>query len=339
MTAQRIENPDVQVWSEELKTDTVRQPFLVGGGGAVVADSDRFMSGGGGNEDATGVELYSLVDAEMSLRYRIKPDGLLDYLNFASDQRRRRQRLSLRQNALKALALRTITQHLSELKLDEVIATGRRELIDSLRDRIQETYDGMRAGTEVVALDVLMLRPSGDVAKYWDDYATAKAQRRAAIAEAEQRVPVSLAAYVGDPEQAPLILAAIDEWKRLNQQLGSDDPAAIEQRLAVEQMIIRSGGDLANDLEAARAELWIKLMEARADVFRHQGHLDAYLASPRLYKQREVMTVLSVMLDNRRKYVFVGVDPERVNLSIKLEDTPSMFNFGDALNSDGDSSQ
>ena len=337
LTAQRIEDPDVQVWSASIKTDTVLQPFLVGGG-AVEADSDTFTPAGPGG-DASGVELYSLVDAEMSLRYRIKPDGLLDYLNFASDQRRRRQRLSLRQMALKALALRTITQHLSELKLDEVIATGRRELIDSLRARIQESYDDMHAGTEVVALDVLMLRPSGDVAKFWDDYATAKAQRLGEVAEAEQEVPVSLAFYVGDPDQVPPILAAIDEWKRLTEQLGADDPAVIEQRLAVEQMFLRSGGSLAQTLDAAQAELWIKLMQARAEVFRHRGQLDAYLASPLLYKQREIMTVLSQMLPNRRKFVLVGVDPRRVNVSVKLQETPSMFNFGDAISSDGESSQ
>ena len=57
-----------------------------------------------------------------------------------------------------------------------------------LRGRIQETYDGMGAGTEVVALDVLMLRPSGDVAKFWDDYATAKAQRRKTVAEYIKRI-------------------------------------------------------------------------------------------------------------------------------------------------------
>ena len=109
--------------------------------------------------------------------------------------------------------------------------------------------------------------------------------------------------------------------------------------VAVEQMLMRSGGRLKQDLVSAKAELWIKLMQARADVFRHRGQLEAYLAAPLLYKQREIMTVLSQMLSNRRKYVLVGVDPQRVNLAVKLEQTPSMFNFGDALTGDGESSQ
>ena len=72
LTAQRIEHPEVQLWSKEIRTDGTLNPFIVGG-----HDADA----------------YSLVNAEVSLEYRIKPDGLMDYLNFSSDQRRRGRRL------------------------------------------------------------------------------------------------------------------------------------------------------------------------------------------------------------------------------------------------------
>jgi regulator of protease activity HflC (stomatin/prohibitin superfamily) len=284
-------------------------------------------------------ELYSLVDAEMSVRYRIKPDGLLDYLNFASDQRQRRSRFTVRQNALKALAMRTITQHLSELNLDQVISIYRGELIDSLRRRIQATYDEMSTGVEVVALDVPMLRPAGDVATYWDDYATAKAQRREVVAHAEQEVAISLAFWVGDPTQAPAILAAIDQWRRLIDEVGRDDPAVIEKQQQIEEMFSRAGGALAQGMDTAEANRWVKFMHARAAVFRHRGELAAFRAAPELYKQREIMRALSENMANRRKYVLVGVDPSRVNLAVKLEETPSLFSFDDALSSDGESGQ
>ena len=80
-------------------------------------------------------------------------------------------------------------------------------------------------------------------------------------------------------------------------------------------------------------------MHARADVFRHRGELAAYRAAPQLYMQREIMLAKTLNLANRRKYVFVGVDPERVNLAVKLQETPSLFNFGDAVPSDGESGQ
>ena len=340
ITAQRIENPDVQVWADTIKTDTTRRPFLVGGGAVVTTGEIGFAPDG---EDEAGfdavTELYSLVDAEMSLRYRIKPGGLLEYMNFASDQRQRRSRYTVRENALKALAMRTITRHLSELNLDQVISIYRGELIDSLRRRIQATYDEMGTGVEVVALDVPMLRPAGDVAKYWDDYATAKAQRREDVANAEQEVAISLADWVGHPDNARPILAAIDEWRQLVEAVGRDDPAAIEKQLEVQQMFVDAGGLLAQGINAAEAGRWVQLMHARAAVFRHRGELAAYRAAPELYKQREIMRALSQNMVNRRKYVLVGVDPSRVHVAIKLEETPSLFSFDDALSSDGETGQ
>ncbi len=340
ITAQRIENPDIQVWADTIETDTTRRPFLVGGGAVVTTGEIGFGPDG---DDETGfdevTELYSLVDAEMSVRYRIKSDGLLEYLNFASDQRQRRSRYTVRENALKALAMRTITQHLSKLNLDQVISIYRGELIDLLRRRIQATYDEMGTGVEVVALDVPMLRPAGDVAKYWDDFATAKAQRREVVAKAEQEVAISLAFWIGDPDQAPTILVAINEWRRLIDELGRDDPAVIEKQIEIEQMFSRSGGALAQGIDTAEADRWVTLMHARAAVFRHRGELAAYRAAPELYKQREIMRALSENMANRRKYVLVGVDPSRVNLAVKLEETPSLFSFDDALPSDGESGQ
>jgi len=338
ITAQRIENPDVQVWADTIQADTTRRPFLVGGRAVVTSGEIGFTV-----DDETGfdgvTELYSLVDAEMSLRYRIKYDGLLEYLNFASDQRQRRSRYTVRENALKALAMRTITQQLSELNLDQVISIYRGELINTLRRRIQETYDEMGTGVEVVALDVPMLRPAGDVAKYWDDYATAKAQRREVVAKAEQEVAISLAFWIGDPDQAPAILVAINQWRRLIDELGRDDPAVLDKQTEIEQMFSRSGGALAQGIDTAEANRWVKLMHARAAVFRHRGELAAYRAAPELYKQREIMRALSENMVNRRKYVLVGVDPKRVNLTFKLEETPSLFSFDDALSSDGESGQ
>ncbi|MFB3078407.1 MAG: hypothetical protein ACE1Y4_10410, partial [Lysobacterales bacterium] len=93
----------------------------------------------------------------MTLLFRIKSDGLLDYLDFGSDARRRRLAPTMRENAMRALALRAVTQHLSRLALDDVIAAGRGVFIGSLRKEIQEAFDAMNTGIEVVAVDVLML--------------------------------------------------------------------------------------------------------------------------------------------------------------------------------------
>jgi hypothetical protein len=48
---------------------------------------------------------------------------------------------------------------------------------------------------------------------------------------------------------------------------------------------------------------------------------------------------MSEKLVNRRKFILVGVDTRRFNLSIKLEETPSLFSFDDALPGEGGSGQ
>ena len=48
------------------------------------------------------------------------------------------------------------------------------------------------------------------------------------------------------------------------------------------------------------------------------------------------MKVLSDMA-NRRKFVFVGVEPESVNVDVELLESPSLFSFSDALSGEGES--
>ena len=43
------------------------------------------------------------------------------------------------------------------------------------------------------------------------------------------------------------------------------------------------------------------------------------------------------MLPDRRKYVFVGVDPDRVNLKVELQEAPSLFDFSELGPSEGES--
>ncbi|MHC4775283.1 MAG: SPFH domain-containing protein, partial [Planctomycetota bacterium] len=327
LTARRVEDPDVQAWSEEIKTNTPLDPFIVAGGRDVI---EAGLEGAAAAEPAgvpEAAEPFSLVDAEISVEYRIRRDGLLDWLTFSSDEQRRQQRLDTREAALKALALRVATQHLSGLALHDVIAQGREALVESLRRRIQAVCDDMATGLEVVAVNVPMLRPSGGAGKYYEDYAMAREDRRKAVAQEEQTVAASLAHFIGDPDRAGEILGGIDEYNRLRNELGPGHADVVDQRIRVERMLTRSGGKLAQEIAAAEAGRWIKLMEARAEALKQQGKLEAFRAAPELFMKREIMQILREMLPGRPKYVFVGVDPDRVNLKVELQEAPSLFDF------------
>jgi len=326
LTAQRLEHPDVQLWSRDIDTDTELDPFLVGSSGAEMTPATS-VSGEDVDGSPSAGDLFALVDAEITLLYRINPDGLLDYLNFGSDAPRRRQRRSMREGALRVLALREITQELSRLSMEDIVADRRAEVIDTLRERIQEAYRRHSTGIEVVALNFPLLRPSGEVATNYEDFAMAIQQRRQMVAEAEGDMLGGLVLFVGNAESADEILAALDRWRALRSELGHEAREAINQRLLVERMLADAGGQLAQLITAAESQRWVTLMESRAQAKQFQGQIVASRAAPRLYRQREIMKVLGRTLGTRRKFILVGIDPERLNLDIEVQQAPSMFSI------------
>ena len=338
LTPLRSEDPDVQLWSQEIETEAVRDPFIVGGSrlGAGRIEPAAWPGDPLGAPVAPigAGALFALVDAEVVLRYRLKPDGLLDYLSFSGDVPRR-GRLDMRQGALKALALREITQELPRLSIDEIIAAGRAELLRSIRQRLQGAFDRHRTGVEVVAVDMPLLRPAGQMGKNFEDLNMAMQQRRKEIAKAAGEVLKGLDIFVGDADLAEAIVEGIDRFRELRRERGREDEATLEQRLLVESLLAEAGGQYAQVLLAAEADRWVQLMDARAQVNRFQGHLQAYRAAPHLFREREIMNVLKRSLAGRRKYFVIGVDPERIELDVELRETPSIV----TLPSQGESSQ
>jgi regulator of protease activity HflC (stomatin/prohibitin superfamily) len=322
LSPQRTADPDVQVWSDPVKTRTELEPFLVGGR----APGAPRPGPGAATED-----LYRLVVAEIGVQYRIRPGGLLEYLGFASDERRPREEFTMRQGALRDLALRAVTQQLSRLDLDRVVATGRAELIAALHREIQASFDAVGSGVEVVSLTVPTLRPAGNVARFYDDYATARAQRQQAVLKQEQLRDESLAFFLGDSARAQAVVEGIDCWRRLHDERGPDAPAVVAERQAVERLIVDGGGQLANDLSAAEADRLKSLMDAYAQAYSDRGEYAAYRAAPRLYADYMKMEALSSAVSGRRKYILVGIDEEKVDIDINLEEPPSLFSSSDIL--------
>ena len=92
-------------------------------------------------------------------------------------------------------------------------------------------------------------------------------------------------------------------------------------------MLADAGGQLAQRIAAAESQRWVTLMESRAQAKQFQGQVAASRAAPRLFRQREIMKVLGRTLGSRRKFVLVGIDPERLNLDIELHEASSMFSI------------
>lgn len=274
---------------------------------------------------------YSLVDAEIVLRYRIRQDnnGLLNYLQFAPETHGRRQTLTDRQRALRALALKQVSAHLSRLSLDQVLSPGQTRLGANLRDAVQAAFDAHKTGIEVVAIDVPMLRPSGSSAPSFEELGISAQARYERLAVADRNAANTFTDLLGDASLADEVIAAIDEYDRLRLEFGHHSPEAIEQRQVVEQLLMQGGGTLAQVINDAERDRWTTLMAQRARASMVASQLPSYLAAPNLYRQRELMRIYKQHLPVMKKYI-IAIDPSRLNVDADLKDLSPAFEFAGA---------
>jgi modulator of FtsH protease HflK len=366
LTAKMLRDTPVRLWTDEIdkSTDVPFEPFLVGRSnlrveGAEASDQPSSQpaaivpsqndapgaadeAGAPATEDDAGADVvsaaYSLVDAEIVLQYRIKNDkkSLLDYLNFAPDTYARRQSLTVKERAIKSLALAEVSAHLSQLPLDDVLSPGRTSLVRDLRVRIQQTLDEHKTGVEVMAVNMPMVRPSGTAAAVFEELGVSVQAARQRLAEADRNLNATFTTWLGDAKLREEVAAALDGYDRVRRESGANSQASIEQRLVVEKLLINGRGRAAQMIADAEEDRWVDLMQQRVEASRVQGEMGAYRAAPEYYRQRMLMSVYKEILPYKRKYL-IGVDPARVNIDIDLKDINPLLNIGDAMLGEGES--
>lgn len=356
LTARQNRQRDVYLWTDEMReTSTAEiEPFLVGASTAQSAvrraEAEGEVTPAAFDEktatatapaeaisesEASVTTSYSLVDAEIVLQYRIRSEnnGLIDYLSFAPDTPIRGKDLTEREQTLRTLALSQISEHLSRMPLEDVISPGRTNLLSDLRDRIQRALDDpqVRAGIEIIAVTMPMIRPADTKAKHFEELAISVQARLQNIAQAQSNLLTQLAFSLGDANLADKALAGIDAWKAAEAQFGADSPQATELRLNVERLLAQGGGAAAQTIEAAETDRWVALMNARSRASELVGQLPAYRASPELYKQLRMMEVFTNTLPGLKKYI-IGIDPARVNVQLDLKEINPLLDFSGAIN-------
>ena len=338
LTGKQVARLDTNLWTDDLgkEFDKPLEPFMVGRSqgplseySAGVVDTPAMAQPPAPTEQIS--DRLSLVDAEIMISYRIKEDGgLLDYLDFSSDRFSRRDRLTGREVALRAIALREVTQGMADLTLDDVLAVRRLELPGMLRDRVQRAFDASRTGVQLVAVDLLLLRPAGDAAGGFEELNLGHQARQQHIANAEQRVVAGLAQLVGASNQVDAIVAGVTEYDALRDEFGAAAPETLARRVEVEQMLVRAGGRAGQTIVEAERDRWVRLLRARGDASRLHGQIGTYRAAPRLFRVRETMIVYANTLSPLQKYIF-AIDPSRVSVDVDIKELNPLFNIGDAF--------
>jgi membrane protease subunit HflK len=321
---------ELDFWQTEMQNEFGFEPFIVRTSRVDVRDASTSPNQAEPRRRVAVLQQqYALVDLEATLQYRIRPAAgdeqpLLDYLTFADDEQlRRTQGLTVRELAIRNLALREITQQLSAMELETLITTNRNDLAARLRGEIQRALDNRKAGVEVLELVITMLRPAGNAANEFYRTAEARQQREQRIIRARNAIDSGFTTTLGDLSIKDEVLAKIDEFNRL-EAAGSDDAAALKEEIRT--LLMAGGGAAAGIIARAEKDRWVQLISTRAQASRLQGEIKKFRAAPEVYQSRQVMQVIARTLADVRKYI-IGIDPEQVSMDVELQELNPVLDF------------
>ncbi len=339
----------VNLWTDSAG-DEERRPYIVAaprlteeirndfGPGSAAGGADPITAAGSTSAAASvesqlqGIsDRFALVEADLVLNWRVREDGLLAWLNFASDARIRRVGLQTREAVLREFARREVCQLLSTQPLDQVLSPTGTLLATLIRERLQKTFDAQDMGVEVVSIQIPLLRPPGEAAPMYEEFSIDVQNARKDREEAQRRVGDSMAKLLGDSRMAEPVVSAIDAWRTLRREKGELDPLTVQQRQRVEQLLLESRGLIATQIRQARARRWEQHLVARGTASEVLGQAGAFHAAPELFMERRIMEVMSQGLSGVRQKYVLGVDPAKVRFDIQMQQADSGLNLGDYL--------
>lgn len=117
----------------------------------------------------------NVVDCSLAVQYRIK--HALEYLfNFRPGEN---------ESTLRAVAESALRQAVGDHPIDDVLTTGKVEVQNEVRDKMQELADAYGMGVTIVAVQLQDVQPPAEVAPAFRDVATAREEREKIINEAQ----------------------------------------------------------------------------------------------------------------------------------------------------------
>jgi regulator of protease activity HflC (stomatin/prohibitin superfamily) len=323
----------VNLWSDDLNknTDETIEPFLV-------AATSQQRSG---ENDSAAADLFAMVDAQIVMYYRVRSgegDGLISFLNFASDETPRGRRLSPRDEILRTLSLGEVTEVLASRMIDDVLGADRAGLGELFKSRIQKSLDALGAGVDIVSVSVPMVRPAGEAAAAFEEISVGVQNQSLTVDAAQRQVAATNRDLLGDAASEDAVYEAVVAYNALQKEVArlraAGDTAGAEvaqqQKLqsqrSIDQMLVDGGGNAGVYIEQAERDRWVEIMKKRSQAGRVAGQIGAYRAAPELYRQQGLMGVYMSRLAGLRKYI-VGVEPDRLHLNVELRELTSQFSL------------
>jgi len=277
---------------------------------------------GAGKSGESDTYLGEMIGADIDIKFRIA--DLRSYVGIDNPNAGSTQPEEL----LRTIAQHEVTVYFATHDTDELLSTGRSTAGSELQDAIQKELDSYAVGLEVVFVSVSGVHPPQEVADDYHARINALQESQTAEETALQQSDIILAAVAGDRERAARLSAMVESYTQLSadiKQFGADateaqrdelEEEAARQRIAIELLMIESGGEVGQRMAQARATRWSSSLNAEARDQRLEAELEAYKNAPRYYPVSRYLDTLVAALADRPKTVIgndVGAaDPEVV---------------------------
>ncbi len=272
----------------------------------VASEEDSARSG-------SSVAELSLLAVEVPVHYVIRNVKLYD--QFAAPGQR--------EQLLKQIGRRVVTQYLGELSISEILASHRTEMPSVLRERLESAYNqlnnGEGTGIEILFIGINGVHPPTKVAPSFERVIIAKQNRESLIEDAKKTQISTLAEIAGSVELATEISKQLLDLEIVRRDVGRTSTQYIESELEVQRLLETAGGEAGELILNAGASRWVTHMSERGRASLLQGQQDAYLASPALYQSKMYFDALMEAMKESRVYL-TPAQLESLKIRLELQD-------------------
>lgn len=266
--------------------------------------------------------LGEMIGADIDVKYRIA--NLKDYAGIENPKTGTTDPETL----LQTLAQHEVTRYFATNDTDALLSSGRATAGSDLQQAIQDELDKYEVGLEVVFVSVSGVHPPQEVADDYHARINALQESQTAESKALQQADIILATVAGDRDRAARLSEMVQTYTDLSaklKQLADDAPNRAEleqdaerQRIAIELLMIESGGEVGQRMAQARAARWSQALGAEARDKRLTAELKAYESAPRYYPVSRYLDALVAGLENRPKTV-IGSDADVSDPEVVLD--------------------
>ncbi|MFK7884235.1 MAG: SPFH domain-containing protein [Phycisphaerales bacterium] len=252
----------------------------------------------------------SLVALEVPVQYVVRDFRKFD--EFAGQGQRERM--------LTAIGRRVVTQYLSELRMGEVLSSGRTAMPVELKSRLEEAYGklngGNGAGIEIQFVGVNGVHPPVRVAPNFERTVIARQNREATIETALKEKTNELTKIAGSVDLAEEIADRLTELSKVR---GFGTVEETELEIEVQRLLEEAGGEAGEMILAAGWQRWNRHMSERGRSALLRGQNIAYEAAPELFRTKRYFEALSEVMKNARVYLTPD-DIESLHIRVELQD-------------------